>query len=491
MNRREFIKETAALTALAAMSRLAAQTGVASADAKTSEPAKDASKKVTRRKYKKTDLTVPLLGYGMMRLPQKNGKIDREEAQKLVDTAMAAGLNYFDTAQPYHNGESQQFLGEAMKKYDRKSYMIATKLPLWSLRSAAEAETTFKGQLEACKTDYFDFYLMHAFNANSFRTFENLKLYDYFKKQKEAGKIKLLGFSFHDNPDALETIVNAHEWDFCQIQLNFVDWDAQNAKRMYEFLTSKDIPVIIMEPLQGGRLANLTPAAVEVLKKADPKASAAKWAFRYAGSLPNVLTVLSGMTTMEVLKENIETFTDFKPLTDAERKVLDEARDVYLGVSKSRVPCTTCRYCVNECPVKIEIPAVFTAWNDFCEKKDEAAFKEAYNKLSVKASACIGCRRCVRRCPQQIDIPTELGKIAQAAGDNASGNRRGGRQGGGMGGFGGGQQRPGGGMGGFGGGMGGFGGAPGGGMGGFGGGQRPGGGMGGFGGAPGGGFGGR
>ena len=474
MNRREFIKGAAALTTLAAVSHLAAQTGVAPADAKSSEPAKEgASKKVSRRKYKKTDLTVPLLGYGLMRLPQKNGKIDREEAQKLVDTAMAAGLNYFDTAQPYHNGESQQFIGEAMKKYPRDSYMLATKLPLWSLRSLSEAETTFKGQLEACKTEYFDFYLMHAFNANSFRTFEQLKLYDYFKKQKEAGKIKLLGFSFHDNPDALETIVNAHEWDFVQIQLNFVDWDAQNAKRMYEFLTSKNIPVIIMEPLQGGRLATLTPAAVEVLKKADPKASAASWAFRYAGSLPNVLTVLSGMTTMDVLKENIETFTDFKPLTDAERKVLDEARDVYLGVSKSRVPCTTCRYCVNECPVRIEIPAVFTAWNDFCEKKDEAAFKEAYNKLSVKASACIGCRRCVRRCPQQIDIPTELSKIAQAAGDNAGGGRggRGGRQGGGMGGGMGGGQRPGGGMGG------GFGGGPGGGMGGgFGGGQRPGGG---------------
>lgn len=472
MNRREFIKETAALTALAAMSRLAAQTGVAQADAKSSEPAKDAAKKVTRRKYKKTDLTVPLLGYGLMRLPTKNGKIDREEAQKLVDTAMAAGLNYFDTAQPYHNGESQQFLGEAMKKYDRKSYMIATKLPLWSLRSLAEAEATFKGQLEACKTDYFDFYLMHAFNANSFRNYENLKLYDYFKKQKDAGVIKHLGFSFHDSAQALEPIVNAHEWDFVQIQLNFVDWDNQtNAKRMYEFLTSKDIPVVIMEPLQGGKLATLTPAAVEVLRKADPKASAAKWAFRYAASLPNVLTVLSGMTTMEVLKENIETFTDFKPLTDDERKVLAEARDVYLGVSKSRVPCTTCRYCVNECPVKIEIPAVFTAWNDFCEKKDEAAFKEAYNKLSVKASACIGCRRCVRRCPQQIDIPTELQKIAQAAGDNAGGNRRGGRQGG-AGGPGG--QRPGGGMGGgFGGGQrpGGFGGGMGGGMGGFGGGR--------------------
>ena len=471
MNRREFIKETAALTALAAMSRLAAQTGVAPADAKSSEP-KDAARKVSRRKYRKTDLTVPLLGYGLMRLPQKNGKIDRELAQQLVDTAMAAGVNYFDTAQPYHNGESQQFIGEAMKKYPRDSYMLTTKLPLWSIRTLAEAESIFKGQLEACQTEYFDFYLAHAFNANTFRTFENLKIYDYLKKQKDAGKIKHLGFSFHDSADVLETIANAHDWDFVQIQLNYIDWDKQNAKRMYEFLTSKEIPVIVMEPLQGGTLAKLTPAAEQVLKKADEKASIASWAFRYAASLPNVLTVLSGMTTMEVLKENIETFTDFKPLTDDERKVLDEARDVYLGVSKSRVPCTTCRYCVNECPVRIEIPAVFTAWNDFCEKKDEAAFKDAYNKLSVKASACIGCRRCVRRCPQQIDIPTELAKIAQAAGDNAGGGRggRGGR-GGGMGGS------PGGMGGGFGGGQrpGGMGGAPGGFGGGMGG-QRPGGG---------------
>ncbi|MBR4255357.1 MAG: aldo/keto reductase [Lentisphaeria bacterium] len=474
MNRRDFIKETAALTALAAISRLAAQTGITPADAKSSEPAKDASKKVSRRKYKKTDLTVPLLGYGLMRLPQKNGKIDRELAQKLVDTAMAAGVNYFDTAQPYHNGESQQFIGEAMKKYPRDTYMLTTKLPLWSIRTLAEAESIFKGQLEACQTEYFDFYLAHAFNANTFRTFESLKIYDFLKKQKDAGKIKHLGFSFHDSAEALEPIVNAHDWDFVQIQLNYIDWDKQNAKRMYEFLTSKEIPVIVMEPLQGGTLAKLTPAAEQVLKKADEKASVASWAFRYAGSLPNVLTVLSGMTTMEVLKENLETFTDFKPLTDAERKTLEEARDVYLGISKSRVPCTTCRYCVNECPVKIEIPAVFTAWNDFCEKKDEAAFKDAYNKLAVKASACIGCRRCVRRCPQQIDIPTELAKIAQAAGDNAGGGRggRGGRGGGMGGGFGG----MGGGFGGAPGGMGGgFGGAPGGMGGGFGGG-RPGGG---------------
>jgi len=478
MNRREFIKGAATLTTLAAMSRLAAQTGVTPSDAKSSEPSGkgEGVKEVSRRKYKKTDISVPLLGYGLMRLPQKNGKIDRELAQKLIDAAMDAGVNYFDTAQPYHNGESQQFVGEALKKYPRSSYMIATKLPLWSIRTRAEAESIFNGQLEACQTKYFDFYLAHAFNANTFRTFESLGIYNFLKEQKEAGKIRLLGFSFHDSPDVLETIVNAHDWDFVQIQLNYIDWDKQNAKRMYEFLTSKGIPVIVMEPLQGGTLANLTPATEQVLKKADEKASVASWAFRYAASLPNVLTVLSGMTTMEVLKENLETFTDFKPLTDAERKTLEEARDVYLGVSASRVPCTACRYC-NVCPVRIDIPAVFAVWNSFCEKKDEAAFKEAYNKLEVKASACIGCRRCVRMCPQQIDIPTQLTKIAQAAGDNAGGGRggRGGRGGG----PGGGRQggAPGGGMGGGRPGGGGFGGGPGG---------APGGGMGGgFGGGPG------
>ncbi len=465
MNRREFLKSAAAVATLGALTHIAAQTGVAPETAKSSEPKGD-GKKVARRKFRDTDLTIPLLGYGMMRLPTKNGKIDREEAQKLVDTAMAAGINYFDTAEPYHSGESQQFVGEAFKKYPRDSYMLATKLPMWSIRSVADAENIFKGQLASCKTEYFDFYLVHALNATSFRTFENLKLYDLLKKYKAEGKIKHLGFSFHDAPEVLENIVNAHEWEFAQIQLNFVDWDRQNAKRMYEFLTSKKLPVIVMEPLQGGTLAQLTPPAVQILKQADPKASAASWAFRYAGSLPNVLTVLSGMTTMDVLKENIGTFTDFKPLTDAERATLDKARDAYLGVS-DRIPCTACRYCA-VCPVRIDIPAVFAVWNSFCEKKDEAAFKEAYNKLEVKAGACIGCRRCVRMCPQQIDIPTQLRKIAQAAGDNAGGGR-GGRGGarpggapGGMGGFGGG---PGGGMGGFGGapgGMGGFGGAPGG-----------------------------
>ena len=465
MNRREFLKSAAAVATLGALTRVAAQTGIAPETVKSSEPKSDA-KKVARRKFRDTDLTLPLLGYGMMRLPTKDGRIDREEAQKLVETAMAAGINYFDTAEPYHNGESQDFAGEAFKKYPRDSYMLATKLPMWSIRTVADAENIFKGQLASCKTEYFDFYLVHALNATSFRTFEDLKLYDLLKKYQAEGKIKHLGFSFHDAPEVLESIVNAHEWEFGQIQLNFVDWDRQNAKRMYEFLTSKKIPVIVMEPLQGGRLAELTPAAVQVLKQADPKASAASWAFRYAGSLPNVVTVLSGMTTMDVLKENIGTFTDFKPLTDAERATLDKARDVYLNISDT-VPCTACRYCA-VCPVRIDIPAVFAVWNSFCEKKDEAAFKEAYNKLEVKAGACIGCRRCVRMCPQQIDIPTQLRKIAQAAGDNAGGGRggrgggrQGGGPGGGMGGFGGGM--PGGGMGGFGGGMpGGMGGRPGG-----------------------------
>jgi len=452
MNRREFLKSAAALTALAAMSRLAAQTGVT--DAKSTESASGNSRKVSRRKYKKTDFTVPLLAFGLMGLPRKNDVIDQEEAQKLVDTAMAAGANLFDVL-PY-NSDVRQFIGEALKKYARDSYLLAAGLPLSSARTLADAESFLKAQLAACKADYFDFYLADELDANSSRTFEDLKLYDFLKKQKDAGKIKLLGFSFSGAPEALEAIVNAHEWDFCRIPLNYVDWDAKNIKRMYEFLTSKDIPVIAADPLQGGALATLNPAAVQILKNADGKASPASWAYRFAASLPNVLTVLASLDTMESLEDNINTFNLFKELTDAERKTLDEARAALQTVSAEKVPCINCRRC-NVCPVRIDIPAVFALWNTFCEKKDEAAFKEAYNQLAAKPSACIGCRRCVRACPRQIDIPAQFTKIAQAAGDNAGGGRggRGGR-GGGMGGRGG---QPGGFGGGFGGGQpGGFGG---------------------------------
>ncbi|MBP5585418.1 MAG: aldo/keto reductase, partial [Lentisphaeria bacterium] len=428
MNRREFIKGAAALTALAAMSRLAAQTGLTPA---TKSPGE--IQKVRSRRYKKTDLWIPLLGFSLAALPRKNGAIDREEAQELVKLAMKTSANYFDIL-PYGGKESGQFIGEAMKDYPRGSYFLAAGLPLSSARTLADAESFLKAQLEAAKTEYFDFYLADELDANSFRTFEDLKLYDFLKKQKDAGKIKLLGFAFNGAPEALEAIVNGHEWDFCRIALNYVDWDAKNVKRMYEFLTSKDIPVIAADPLQGGALATLNPAAVQILKNADAKASPASWAYRFAASLPNVLTVLAGLDTMEALEENINTFNLFKELSDAERKTLDEARAAFAGVSAEIVPCINCRRC-NVCPVRIDIPAVFTLWNTFCEKKDEAAFKEAYSQLAAKPSACIGCRRCVRACPRQIDIPSQLTKIAQAAGDSAPGGRggRGGR-GGGMGG---------------------------------------------------------
>ena len=440
MNRREFLKSAAALTALAAMSRLAAQTGIAPAEAKSSEAAKEggASKKVARRKFGKTDVMLPLLGYGMLRLPN-----DREAAQKLVDAAMSAGLNCFDVAEA-----ALGFAADALKKYPRDSYMLAAGFPDTSIiPSAATAEDIFKNQLGAW-AGYFDFYCAQGSGTG---------FYDSLRKQKDAGKIKYLGFSFQGPPESLEGIVGAHEWDFCRIPLNYVDWTAQNTQRIYDYLTSKGIPVFATDPLQGGKLATLNPAAVQILKNADAKASTASWALRYAASLPNVVTVIDDIADMERLKDDLETFTDFKPLTDAERKTLEEVRAAYLNVGGEPVPCISCGRC-NVCPVRIEIPAVFAVWNSFCENKDEAAFKDAYNKLAVKPSACIGCRRCVRACPQQIDIPTLLrSKIAPAAGDNAGGGRGGrggmggGRQGGGFGGA------PGGGMGG-----GGFGGAPGG-----------------------------
>ena len=374
MNRREFLKSTAALAALAAMSRLAAQTGVTPTDAKSSE----AAKKVARRKFGKTDITLPLLGYGMLRLPAGN---DREALQKLVDAAMAAGLNCFDVAL-----RSLPFAGEALKKYPRDSYMVAAAFPDTS--SNPSAEDIFKSQLESCQAGHFDFYCAQG---------AGIEFYDSLRKQKDAGKIKFLGFSFQGSPESLESIVGAHAWDFCRIPLNYVDWTAQNTQRIYDYLTSKEIPVFATDPLQGGALATLNPSALQILKKADENASAASWALRYAASLPNVVTVIDDIAEMERLKDDLNTFTDFKPLTDAERKTLDEARAAYRNVGGEPVPCINCRRC-NVCPVRIDIPAVFALWNSFCEKKDEAAFKEAYNQLAAKPSACIGCRRCVRAC---------------------------------------------------------------------------------------------
>ena len=403
MDRRDFLKNLLAVAALAPVSRI--NTALAA-------PAeKSLSGKVSRRRLKNSDVTVPMLGYGMMRLPRLNGEIDYDTVKKQVAIAMKHGVNYFDTAYFYHGGESEICAGKVLSAYPRDSYMLADKMPVSRLRTEADVERIFNEQLEKCRVGYFDFYLLHALNAGSWQKAQKLKVYEFLKKQKDAGKIKYLGFSFHDTPKVLQKIASAHPWDFAQIQLNYLDWTIYRSRQQYGILTKLGIPVIVMEPLRGGALATLNAEAREVFKKSAPDASVASWAFRYAGSLPNVLCVLSGMTMTEHLEDNIKTFTDFKPLDPREQQVIKNALAAY---QKSGVTlCTGCRYCM-PCPVGVNIPENFKIYNGYKLSGNKNRFQRNYDKLKdkQKASACVSCGLCTKKCPQKIDIPAILKQIA-------------------------------------------------------------------------------
>ena len=403
MDRRDFLKNLLAVAALAPVSK------INTAFAAPAE--KPLSGKVSRRRLKDTDVTVPMLGYGMMRLPKLNGEIDYDTVKKQVALAMKHGVNYFDTAYFYHGGESEVCAGKVLSSYPRSSYMLADKMPVSRLRTEADVERIFNEQLKKCQVGYFDFYLLHALNAGSWQKAQKLKVYEFLKKQKDAGKIKYLGFSFHDTPKVLQKIASAHPWDFAQIQLNYLDWTIYRSRQQYGILTKLGIPVIVMEPLRGGALATLNPEAREVFKKSAPEASVASWAFRYVGSLPNVLCVLSGMTMTEHLEDNIKTFTDFKPLAANEQQVIKKALAAY---QKSGLTlCTACRYCL-PCPVGVNIPENFKIHNSYKLSGNKNRFKRSYDRLNdkQKASACVSCGLCVKKCPQKIDIPAMLKKVA-------------------------------------------------------------------------------
>lgn len=409
MNRREFLQTTLAATALGAVAHLPGVNSWArAAETPTAGP------QVTRRRYRDTDLTVPLLGFGMMRLPRLNPdkpEVDYATAEKQIARALAAGVNYFDTAYFYHNGLSEKCAGDLLSKYPRSSYFLASKMPVRALKVKADVERIWNEQLARCKTEYFDFYLVHNLNRERWQTTIDLQVYEFLEQKKREGKIRRLGFSFHDEPEILKTIVAAHPWDCGQIQLNYLDWTLYRSQEQYEILTKANIPVLVMEPLRGGALATLNPAATAIFKKANPAVSPASWAFRYAGSLPNVLTVLSGMTLTEHLEDNIKTFTDFKPLTDAERETIAAALAAYR--QSGAIPCTACRYCV-PCPVGVDIPRVFGLYNHAKVTGNMSHFKLVYDKLDAgkKAGACVACGVCKKKCPQHIDIPAELKKIA-------------------------------------------------------------------------------
>ena len=370
---------------------------------------------VTTRRYKDTDLQISLLGLGCMRLPRLDpdkAKIDDARAKEMLDYALAHGVNYIDTAYMYHEGDSERFLGEALADHDRASYYLADKMPIWQAKEQADVERIFNHQLEKLKTTYFDFYLLHSQNKANFAKCVEWGVYDFLKKKKEEGVIRYLGFSFHDTPDVLEEIVNTYEWDFAQIQLNYADWEIQDARRQYEILAENGIPCIVMEPVRGGALADVCPMANEMFKAARPDASIASWAIRYAASKCNVMTVLSGMSNMEQLKDNLATMTDFSPLTAEEEALCYRAAHEWR--MKDVIPCTGCRYCM-DCPAGVDIPAMFSLYNDFAMNKNRGRYAKALSEAdpATRPHNCVGCGACAENCLQHIAIPDKMAELAK------------------------------------------------------------------------------
>ncbi len=353
---------------------------------------------------------MPKLGFGMMRLPEKDGVIDHEQVCKMVDDYMKAGMNYFDTAYVYHGGKSEVAAREALvKRYPRDSFMLATKLPAWEIKQPSDVDRLFNEQLSRAGVDYFDFYLLHSIeDGHNYDTYVKYDCFNWGVKKREEGKIKHLGFSFHGTPGLLKEIVDSHpEIEFVQIQLNYLDRKNQvvQSQALYEILAERNIPMIIMEPVKGGMLANMQPAIEEVFKARQPEKSIASWALRFVGSLPGVMTILSGMSNEEQMLDNINTFKNFEPLAEDEFKLVDEVTEKVL--STPQIGCTACRYCCDGCPMKISIPDVFRTINTLRYYPNDWRAKAFYSRVSQaggKASDCIGCGQCERVCPQHLPI---------------------------------------------------------------------------------------
>ena len=365
------------------------------------------------------DKNVGKLGFGMMRLPRKGDGIDIEETKKLVDAFMISRFNYFDTAFAYPG--SEEAIKEALvNRYPRKSYYLASKCAIWSgCKEKEDAEKELDISLERTGAGYFDFYLLHALNKDSAKTFEEWGLWEYFLKKKEEGLIKHLGFSFHDSPEVLDDILSKHpEAEFVQLQINWADWEDPKvqSKGSWEVARKHNKDIIVMEPVKGGLLADPHPLVKEVFSSSDPNASPASWAIRFASSLDGVMTVLSGMNTLEMLGDNVKTMWNFKGFDAKQMETIEKAREVFSSLPS--IPCTKCDYCAKVCPMDIGISGTFTAMNTLLLYGNETIAKDRYKALVINKGRknpekCIKCGKCEEACPQHIEIRSNLEKAKE------------------------------------------------------------------------------
>ena len=356
------------------------------------------------------DLKLSALGFGTMRLPLVpggcGGDIDEEKFGEMVKYAIEHGVNYFDTAVPYHDSKSETAVGKALSAYPRESFYLATKYPGHQISSSYNPEKTFSGQLKRCGVDYFDFYLMHNVNENSLETYMNPKwgILDYFREQKEQGRIRHLGFSTHGDVPCIKEFLDAYGdiMEFCQIQLNYLDWTLQDAKSKCEFLNSRGIPIWVMESVRGGRLASFDEETEAEMKAMNPEKSIASWGYRWLQGVEGVTVVLSGMSNIDQMKDNVSTFESRNPLT------AEETEEAFKVAKKLEafVPCTGCRYCCDGCPMELNIPKIISLYNDTkVHASMNVAMRHDAMGASGDASRCIGCGQCAAICPQKIKVP--------------------------------------------------------------------------------------
>lgn len=363
------------------------------------------------------------LGFGCMRLPiigDKTENIDFDTFSKMVDTFMGQGFTYFDTAYPYHNEKSEEAVRKCLvERYPRDSFLLADKMPVWLVKTNEDYQKIFDTQLERTGATYFDFYLLHALNKERFDFLQETGGFEFGTKMKAEGKVKNFGFSFHDSAEVLDEILTAHpEVDFVQLQINYFDWNSINVQSgdCYAVAEKHNVPIIVMEPVKGGTLANLIGKPAELLQELNPEASYASYAIRFVASLPNVMMVLSGMSTMEQMLDNTSYMKDFVPLTSKEKDVIKKVTSALEEMKSIR--CTSCQYCVKGCPKQIRIPSIFTVYNMSMQFGITDSIRRQYREVTGeergKASDCIACGKCEQQCPQHLPIRELLKEVASS-----------------------------------------------------------------------------